>query len=238
VVIGKRFSENCNEFDPFPSEAMKWTSGGGMEGIGGLVQEGGYQCEATAASEDGSVIVGRSLAIAEAFRWENGVMTPLATGVAAEAWGVSADGTTVVGTAEFTDGQQGFIWTESMGMTGIGAPAGGMSVALNVSADGTHLVGIQFDPTIENFIAFRWTQAEGRISLGDLPGGAILSYANAISNDGNTIVGRSHSEFGYEAFLWRESSGMQPLKEVLENEYDLDLTGWQLKDATDISGDG
>src|SRR5690606_22655319 len=117
VIVGYSFSENVNAFDPFPAEAMKWTSTGGMEGIGGLSPEG-YQSEANAVSADGSVIVGTSNFNIEAFRWENGEMTSIAEGIMAEALDVTADGSTIVGTAVFPEGQQAFIWTEDTGMVG------------------------------------------------------------------------------------------------------------------------
>ncbi|MCA9305708.1 MAG: hypothetical protein KDA16_04210 [Phycisphaerales bacterium] len=44
--------------------------------------------------------------------------------------------------------------------------------------------------------------------LGDLPGGSFYSSATAISGDGTTVVGHSHSSNGFEAFVWRTGTGM------------------------------
>jgi hypothetical protein len=53
------------------------------------------------------------------------------------------------------------------------------------------------------------------------------------------IVGESVTSTDYyEAFIWDELHGMRNLKDVLVNEYNLDLTSWTLYGATGISADG
>ena len=97
--------------------------------------------------------------------------------------------------------------------------------------------------------AFRWTPAEGTVGLGDLPGGLVSSSASAVSDDGQVIVGYGCTgtvypdPFGdpmpfYEAFIWTPAEGMRNLREVLGGQYGLDLTGWTLRSAVDISADG
>jgi probable HAF family extracellular repeat protein len=51
-------------------------------------------------------------------------------------------------------------------------------------------------------------------TLGDLDGGARLSRASAISTDGSSIVGTSHSQAGKEAFLWQAETGMLGLGDL------------------------
>ena len=41
-----------------------------------------------------------------------------------------------------------------------------------------------------------------------------------------------------EAFIWDKEKGMRSLKSVLENDYNLDLAGWKLQGANDVSDDG
>lgn len=65
-----------------------------------------------------------------------------------------------------------------------------MSAVLGFAAPGTALAGPVF------FV------------LGDLPGGFVRSNAEAISADGTTVVGRSKSDLGQEAFRWTSSTGM------------------------------
>jgi RNA polymerase sigma factor (sigma-70 family) len=44
--------------------------------------------------------------------------------------------------------------------------------------------------------------------IGDLPGGQFVSYASAVSGDGNVAVGASDSRNGNEAFRWSRNDGM------------------------------
>jgi len=68
------------------------------------------------------------------------------------------------------------------------------------------------------------------VGLGDLPGGAVLSEANAVSSDGLTVVGESNSASGMEAFRWTARGGMVGLG---------DLPGGQFRSAAQgISADG
>jgi probable HAF family extracellular repeat protein len=62
--------------------------------------------------------------------------------------------------------------------------------------------------------AFRWEDVGGcdpdavdnpcRIGLGDLPGGAFISKATAVSADGSVVVGSSQSDLCGEAFRWEK----------------------------------
>jgi probable HAF family extracellular repeat protein len=61
--------------------------------------------------------------------------------------------------------------------------------------------------------AFRWTESEGIIPLGDLPGSNFFSIALGTSSNGSVVVGHSNSEGvfgeeGIEAFYWTESDEM------------------------------
>jgi uncharacterized membrane protein len=85
---------------------------------------------------------------------------------------------------------------------------------------------------------FRWTEEGGMIGLGDLPGGHFFSSASAASGDGSVVAGLGHSEAGYEPFLWRADTGMRSLTDMLVNDFDLDLAGWTLGQAYDLSDDG
>ena len=123
--------------------------------------------------------------------------------------------------------------------TGLGfLPGGsfGTSEANGVSADGSVVVGVS--QSANGSEAFRWTQATGMVGLGDLSGGSFNSVAYGVSADGSVIVGSGKSAIGDEAIIWNSSQGMRSLKEVLTNDYGLNLAGWTLKYATAISADG
>ena len=204
-------------------EAIRWTQAGGMVGLGDL--PGGPHFS--------------------------------------EALGTSADGSTVVGYGSVPSGEEGFVWTQVGGMVSIGDFSGGIDQcwAFAVSADGSVVVGFgtgmghpgappELAPGRE---AFRWTQAGGMVGLGDLPGGHFLSTAHSTTADGSIIVGSSGTGLKevigpggpsgifddvLEAFIWDQTNGMQLLSHVLNTEYGLDLTGWTLTEALEITDNG
>jgi len=155
------------------------------------------------------------------------------------AYGVSANASVIVGKSESASGAEAFYWTPSGGMQGIGdLPGGGFhSAAKAVSADGSVVVGYGNSASGRE-AAFRWTVLGGMQGLGDLPGGELRSVAEDVSGDGSVVVGYGSSASGTEAFIWDAANGMQNLKDVLVNDYSLDLTGWTLIYARGISDDG
>jgi len=226
-------------------EAFRW-QGGTMVGLGDLPGDG-YTSYGNAISSDGRVVVGQGLSSEgmEAFRWEDGRMVGLGSlsgSHSSRAFGVSADGSVVVGQSN----NRAFQWTASDGMNPLSnlPYGGGFSSATAISADGSVIVGWAGDPTdiYGNKEAFRWENGNV-IGLGDLPGGLFYSLANDVSADGSVIVGWSTRFAGLvegreDAFIWDEDHGMRSLLEVLTEEYGLDLTGWKLYNATAISDDG
>jgi probable HAF family extracellular repeat protein len=76
------------------------------------------------------------------------------------------------------------------------------------------------------------------VGLGDLSGGDFSSFAFAVSNDGSVVVGSSTTVSTDAAFIWTSSRGMRNLRDVLISDYGLDMTGWTLTVAADISADG
>jgi probable HAF family extracellular repeat protein len=123
-------------------------------------------------------------------------------------------------------------------MIGLGDLQGGAfeSSAYDVSWDGGVVVG--YGKSALGTEAFRWTAGDGMVGLGDLSGGAFDSQAEGTSADGSVIVGRASTAIGYEAFIWNAAHGMRNLKDLLTNDCGLDLTGWTLNRATDVSADG
>ncbi len=124
------------------------------------------------------------------------------------AFGISADGTTVVGGSSSLEGEQAFMWTRTGGMVGMGDLAGGSfdSRGFGVSADGTVVVGR--GNSINGIESFRWTAQTGMIGLGDLPGGSKNNWANAVSADGLVIVGTAQTPARLEAYRRTPAAGM------------------------------
>lgn len=167
---------------------------------------GGFFTTADAVSADGSVVVGGSGEISEAYRYEDGTTTGLGflpgapVSSASGANGVSADGAVIVGYSEGPNGLEAFRYEGGV-MVGLGDLSGGsfQSVALDVSGDGSVVVGSSISALGTE--AFRWSNGtmEG---LGDLPGGAFGSVAHAVSADGSVVVGRANG--GSNAFRWKD----------------------------------
>jgi len=123
-------------------------------------------------------------------------------------------------------------------MVGLGdLPGNGLQSNGNaISADGTVVVGASLS-FILGAEAFRWTEGEGMIGLGKLPGGN-TSVAVGVSADGSIITGWTSFVTGNKAFIWDQVHGMRNLKDVLVTDYGLNLTGWDLDKAISISDDG
>jgi probable HAF family extracellular repeat protein len=122
--------------------------------------------------------------------------------------GVSADGSTVIGTYTSTaNNREGFRWKATSGVAGLPVA---FSQAYGVSADGSAIAG-----TTASKGAARWTQSTGWASLGHLSGGTMASaIALGISGDGSAVVGYSGSTPGTQAFRWTQSVGMTSLGDL------------------------
>jgi probable HAF family extracellular repeat protein len=184
-------------------------------------------------SADGSVAVGFSGG--NAVRWtSSGGIASIGGG---EAFGVSGDGTVVVG--ESTTGIA-FRWTAKTGMLSLGVlPGYSGSIAEAISADGAVVVGISnpaLSPPLQQ--AFRWSAPGGMVGVGFLPGQTVSAFS-AVSADGSVAVGDGapFSPGGQEAIIWDTSHGLRSLKQVLTDD-GLDLTGWNLFGGDGITPDG
>lgn len=179
--------------------------------------DGTFETSASAVSADGSVVVGQSVASTleggRAFRWTtNGGFEQL-TDSRSFANGISADGTTIIGSIGEHGSTRAFRWTEAGGLVELGMLDGEASAdAYDVSADGAVIVGRSVDPG-NIFTAVRWTGDGGVESLGTLEGGN-ASVAYGVSGNGLVIVGASRSGTSgpwMEAFRWTEAGGMVEL---------------------------
>jgi uncharacterized membrane protein len=118
------------------------------------------------------------------------------------AYDVSSDGSVIVGQDRI--GLGAYRWE-----SGVASSLGpGATWARAVSGDGSVIVGLGYFGNSVEVEAFRWTQAEGVVPLGDLPGGRFRSVAREVSDDGSVVVGVGESESGSEAFRWDAIEGM------------------------------
>jgi probable HAF family extracellular repeat protein len=111
----------------------------------------------------------------------------------------------------------------------LGTLGGYGSIADDVSADGSAVVGNSFNGSQSE--AFRWTSSSGMVGLGILPG-MFSSNAAATSADGSVVAGENRFGFGAtgEAFRWTAGGGMIGLGDLPGGAFD--------STATDISADG
>ena len=247
-------------------EAFVWDRNEGMMGLGDLpggpfdsvaaavtvgVFDDGGDDDNDLQPYEGVVVVGWGSGpdtAREAFRWTiGGGMVGLGDlpggNFMSLAAAVSGDGSVIAGTGSTgtPTHQEAFRWTREEGMVGLGNCPDNLldgSGAHDMTADGEVIVGWCWgEYGIE---ALRWTEADGMEALGDLPGGGDLpfSHAYAVSDDGATIVGVGKTNLGGEAFIWTEADGIRNLREVLEDDYGLDLSGWILREAWGVSADG
>ncbi|MDP2808941.1 MAG: autotransporter domain-containing protein [Rhodocyclaceae bacterium] len=138
-------------------------------------------------------------------------------GFSSTAYGVSGDGSVVVGSSDIGNAWEAFRWTQAGGMVGLGdLPNGSFySFAYGVSSDGSVVVGSGNGSNGTE--AFRWTSA-GMVGLGDLPEGNAYSIAYGVSGDGSVVVGLGYSITGQEAFRWT-SAGMVGLGDLPEGTF-------------------
>jgi uncharacterized membrane protein len=139
--------------------------------------------------------------------------------------GVSGDGSTVVGSANFPDGSQAFRWTREAGFEALGVPhEGGWTVATAASWDGSVVVGRAHwnVGSSSRSEAFRWTRESGLAGLGDFDPDEPRSGAYGVSDDGRRVVGYA-TDLNQEmdrsvAFMWTAGFGMAALAHLPESE--------------------
>lgn len=225
-------------------EAFRWTPVEGMVGIGWIEEPTGfaYQSQAGGVSADGQMIVGFSGQLfgpSAPFLWTevDGFLNlgELPGGQpVGRAVGLSSDGSVIAGTGQRRWERRAFVWTEALGISSIGVlPLYIDSDARAISADGNAVVG--YCDGEEYSEAFRWMQQRGMIGLGFLSASDTYSDATSTDADGEIVVGGSGGRSGDAAFIWTEERGMMNLQDVLVNEIGLDLTGWTLTWANDIT---
>jgi len=120
------------------------------------------------------------------------------------ALGISGDGLTVVGGGPLSEnGLTAFRWSAAGGYQNLGTTQDyTSSMASDANHDGSIIVGTLDRGVGTTSQAFRWTQSGGMQAIGSFG-----SRANAISGDGNVVVGDLGSSS--RAFTWTQAGGTQ-----------------------------
>jgi probable HAF family extracellular repeat protein len=195
--------------------AWRWSLDGGYQAL----TPPDFQTTFRAAvSADGltvvSILQNSDSGYAEAARWTAGsdwqFLGGLPEGQAVDrqlssAWGVSGDGSAVVGLAWLPNGRaEAFLWTDADGMTGlIGGLPTRSSRASKISADGSTIVGWYGSQSFDRRPT-RWLNG----GTPDLFLGDVLGEATATSSDGSFIVGGAIPSDGFvrEALIYSDPS--------------------------------
>jgi uncharacterized membrane protein len=203
-----------NESAPF-----RWTIDKGVKSLGrSTLKFIGNGAGTPSISDDGTVIAATIIDSTHTYgtngRWsvgngwqELGVPPDggLLDGFDSSAWGISGDGTTVVG-LYWRPGQtggsaHGSVWTAATGT--IGLPTDGRSARLNgANHDGTVLVGWEQDAQTGVRRAIVW-KGGVKTYIDDGGGVGYPSEASAVNSDGTIVVGQA-----IDTTVWQEEAAM------------------------------
>jgi probable HAF family extracellular repeat protein len=187
---------------------FRWTQATGIVDLG--QPDENSHARAYGVSSDGSIIVGSAYYDAYEFHWQAVYWSPTLDMIRlgynnedSASYAVTSDGNYIVGGASWTP----FRKSLSSDMIAMGSLGGGNAAAYGVSADGRVVVGGAYDNT-GNSRAFLWTPETGigtlDVWLGiqglDTSATSFLT-ANAISADGNVIVGELTNGHAFVAHL-------------------------------------
>jgi probable HAF family extracellular repeat protein len=201
-------------------------------------------CSAAGVSGDGAVIAGTCLQTNNdaAFRWTASTgaveLSQFCCGSfrQSSAAAISLDGTVIVGSGHPAV-TGAVMWSADGSPTILGKPPGdSASAATAVSRNGSVIVGWSTD-NAGTSSAFRWTQPTGLVDLGYSVNGLLGSFATSVSGDGSIVVGYGPTTDGDVALIWDEDHGMRRLDAALSDDYQTQITGWKLNQATAISDD-
>lgn len=226
--------------------AYRWTSGGGMTGLGTL--PGLYHSDAYAASYDGSAIAGSytfSSGESRAFRWTSGggmveiTGFPTGTGVRG-AVGISDDGAVIAGQYEDDIGyHHAYYHTTGGGVVPIPPVSAAYleTRCAGISRDGGFVIGSGVNSS-GYFEAYRYAiGGSAPATLGELAGGGIQSYAQGANGTGDVVVGYSESASGLEAFRWTPGGGMVGLGDLSGGSF-FSMANAVSSDGSVVVGDG
>jgi len=175
----------------------------------------------TSLTPDGGIAVGGSSGIGFVWTRENGRydfgLEPGMPGVT-PAFGISSDGGILAGSMypNLNSPMQSRVYRRvgSGPLVDLGLiPGNTRAYARGMSGDGNTIIGACESGQQSAVFgqAFRWTPRGGMQGLGYTRPGGLFSRALGVSRDGSTIVGLSVADLVGDAFVWRESTGMQGL---------------------------
>ena len=238
VIIGSAYNIKENRTEAFRSKGLEWT---GLGVLGNLPQP---ISEAEVVSGDGSTIAGYTSSPTgmQIFRWDakNGMVdigNITGPSITAHVGGITYDGNMIVGWVEYPGGHdhEPFIWKSSEDIEPISLPSRFSSARYtDVSADGSTILG--YGRIQDKIKSFRITN--GGIKILSAPFPATDIKARRITLDGRYAVGSYlDASETTRAFRVEENNTIVDIQNLLEQS-GVDLSGWNLEEATDLSDDG
>lgn len=230
IIVGGAWTTGA----AFAGRAFRWTEANGFDSLPNCVVGGDLR--ATALSADGTQIVGDVVDQPDPFFWDPPYETCRTVGFptypntgSVLTTDIDAAGEITVGYLIQTAPARNFAvrWFADGSFEMFGEDR----TPVSISADGT---------TVVSRFAY-WTETSGWVGIpAAIPGSLFGRDMKAANADGSVIVG-SDSPFlagPPSAAIWDAANGSRLLQDELEQTYGLDLTGWNLQDAIDISDDG
>lgn len=212
------------------AHAVKWDATNGVVDLGSMVN--GRSSRANAISSDGAVVVGwqdEPTGTRSGAKWVDGVesfITDSNGNNVGEAGAVSADGNTIIGSAN----PNPYVWKAATGLTYITHPNASFSFkggATGVSGDGTRVIGFYraFGAPPMSGEGFIWTEESGRINLNDYAvslgintNGVIMGLPLAISQDGTKIAGTGVNASNQMVAFYLDLTGYLSVRDIEKGE--------------------
>lgn len=244
TIVGLGFLTAAN------AHAVKWDEVNGMVDLGSIVA--GRSSRANAINAAGTVIVGwqdEPTGTRSGAKWQDGVETFITDNNGnnvGEAGGISADGNTIIGSAN----PNPYVWNAASGLTYITHPNASFSFkggATGISADGKKVIGYYraFGAPPMSGEGFIWTSATGRINLNDYAAslgiatnGVTMGLPLAISQDGKKIAGSGTNASGQMIAFYLDTSQFLSVNDAVKEKNNMGVYPNPVTDILYFKGTG
>lgn len=244
TIVGLGFLTAAN------AHAVKWDEANGIVDLGSIVQ--GRSSRANAINASGTVIVGwqdESNGTRSGAKWQDGVesfITDNNGNNVGEAGGISADGSTIIGSAN----PNPYVWNAVSGLTYITHPNASFSFkggATGISGDGTKVIGYYraFGAPPMSGEGFIWTSATGRVNLNDYAvslgiatNGVTMGLPLAISQDGKKIAGMGVNASNQMVAFYLDTSEYLSVNDVVKEKNSMGIYPNPVTDILYFKGTG
>jgi probable HAF family extracellular repeat protein len=197
-------------------------------------------------SADGNVVVGYGSTPFDnyrAFYWtpQGGFRAIPGLNGAAQALGVSSDGSRIVGVQLGSSASEAFVWSQSQGTQVLEKLAFDQATtAYAVNGAGTLSVGTASYVANDNLISYDAIVWQGTEILRRIPiiEGYRRAYAYSLSEDGSVITGVADRLGAQVAFVWTEATGTVTMRDYLESFGVIVPDDFVFRDRVSVSADG